>query len=68
MINEIHDFVARDVRIPFQSMLALMAEWVSAAVPVVVVLYLLALVVSAALTAIYGPDWLFEWRGENLRF
>ena len=68
MINEIHDFVMREVRIPFRSMLVMMAQWVGAAAPAVVVLYLLALVVSAALTAIYGPNWLFEWRGENLRF
>lgn len=57
MANERNEVVVTDIKMHFWSMVVLMVEWAIAAIPAVIILYVVALVAAMALDAIPGPWW-----------
>lgn len=46
--------VVTDIKIPFWSMVVLMVKWTLAAIPAIVILFIIAFIVSATFGAIFG--------------
>jgi hypothetical protein len=61
MAAERHDVVVTDIKVHFWSMVVLLVKWAIAAIPAVIILYIVALVISFALEALLGAGW--HWWG-----
>ena len=57
MADQRNEVVVTDIKVHFWSMVVLMVEWAIAAIPAVIILYVVAAVVATALDAIPGPWW-----------
>ena len=57
MADERNEVVVTDIKMRFWSVVVLMVEWAIAAIPAVIILYVVAVVVAMALDAIPGPWW-----------
>jgi hypothetical protein len=57
MPAERHDVVVTDIKVHFWSMVILLVKWAIAAIPAVIILYIVAMVVSFALNALFGTGW-----------
>ena len=56
MGDDRREVVVTDIKIPFWSMVVLLVKWTIAAIPAVIILFLIATALSAALVFIFG-DW-----------
>lgn len=56
MSDDRREVVVTDIEIPFWSMVVLMVKWAIAAIPAVIILFVIAAVLSIAVGMIFG-DW-----------
>lgn len=57
MADEIREVVVTDIKVHFWSMVVLLIEWTIAAIPAMVILYIVVLAISLGLDAVFGPSW-----------
>ncbi len=57
MASERHDVVVTDIKVHFWSMVILLVKWAIAAIPAVIILYIVATVLSFVLSALFGTGW-----------
>jgi len=60
MAGEKQEVVVTDIKVHFWSMVVLMVEWALAAIPALVILYVVAVVIAMVLDAVFGlglPWW-----------
>lgn len=65
MADEKREVVITDIKMPFWSMVTLLVEWTVAAIPAVIILYVVAAVLSMALHAIFGSGLQHWWMGPS---
>jgi hypothetical protein len=58
MSGESREVVVVDVRIPFWSMVVLLVKWTLAAIPAIIILFLLATALSAVLGSVFHMGWM----------
>lgn len=61
MADSTNAVVVTDVKIPFWSMVVLMVKWALAAIPAIVILIVIVAVMSAALGALFGEAFNWQW-------
>jgi len=54
MAAERHEVVVTDIKVHFWSMVVLMVEWALAAIPALVILYVVAIVITMIVDAVFG--------------
>jgi hypothetical protein len=54
MTGNIQEIIVSDIRIPFVSMVVLMVKWALAAIPAFIILVIIGVAISMALTAMFG--------------
>ncbi len=57
MAEDKREVVVTDIKIPFWSMVVLMVKWAIAAIPAVIILMLIGVLVSVALSMLTGAGW-----------
>ena len=57
MADEKREVVVTDVRVHFWSMVLLLVEWALAAIPAVIILYIVVTGISMTLDAVFGSSW-----------
>lgn len=58
--------VVVDVKIPFWSMVVLLVKWAIAAIPAVIILFVLGLAMSAAVAFLTGGGMMHWWFGRGM--
>jgi len=58
MSGENREVVVVDVKIPFWSMVVLLVKWSLAAIPAIIILFLLATALSAVLGSVFHMGWM----------
>ena len=62
MADDQREVVVTDVRIPFFSMVVLMVKWAIAAIPAVIILFVIAGLMSMLFGMLFGAGW-HHWQG-----
>jgi hypothetical protein len=57
MSDDKREVVVTDIKVPFWSMVVLMVKWAIAAIPAVIILFIIAGVLSLVLGAMFGSGW-----------
>lgn len=63
MAEDRREVVVTDVKIPFWSMVVLMVKCAIAAIPAVIILMLIAVLVSVAVSMLFGAGWHHHYWG-----
>jgi hypothetical protein len=64
MADNAQQVVVTDIKIPFWSMVVLMVKWALAAIPAVIILFVVGAILSMALGFLFGDT--FTWRGKMM--
>lgn len=60
MADNTREIVVTDVKIPFMSMVVLLVKWALAAIPAMIILFVIATILSMMLSTFFGGT--FGWR------
>jgi hypothetical protein len=61
MATDLQQVIVTDVKVRFWSMVVLLVKWAIAAIPAVVILYIVAMVITLIADALFGLGW--RWWG-----
>ena len=63
MARDRPEVVVTDIKMPFWSMVVLMVKWAIAAIPALIIFFVIATAAGAAFSAIFGTGWYWQWGG-----